>query len=364
MPVKVAFLSPVFWPEVRRGSERFIAELAGELLARGHQPRLITSHRGRPATSVEGGLPITRVPRPPLGQLTRRRFEDHLGHVPFSYAALKKGDDDVAHAVYVTDALAGARWSESTGRPAVFSYMGIPDHAGLTARRRRLELTLEATKRSAATVVLSTAARDALHRWLGREAEIIPPPVDITTFVPDKRRRAVEPTIVCGADITAPRKRVSLLLEAFVLVRHSRPDARLVLSKPADPAAPTPTGDGVELRDLDDRAALVDAYREAWVSALPSTGEAFGLVLAEALACGTPVTATNEGGMREVVDSREIGRLFDGNDPRALASALLETLELHEDPSTPARCRSRAEVFSTHACADAYLELYARLSRR
>jgi hypothetical protein len=42
--VKVALLSPVFWPEVRRGGERFVRDLADGLLERGHAPRLITSH--------------------------------------------------------------------------------------------------------------------------------------------------------------------------------------------------------------------------------------------------------------------------------------------------------------------------------
>jgi glycosyltransferase involved in cell wall biosynthesis len=242
--------------------------------------------------------------------------------------------------------------------------MGIPDHAGLTARRRRVELTLAATRGAAATVVLSRAARDAFQRWLGVEAEIIPPPVDTTAFTPDPAARAAAPTIVCGADLAAPRKRVALLVEAFTIVRRERPDARLVLSRPRDPATALPTGPGIELRDLDDRAALAAAYREAWVSALPSTGEAFGLVLAEALACGTPVVATDEGGMREVVDSTAIGRLFEGADPAALARALLEAIELATDPATPAAARARAEDFSTPRCGAAYMDLYTRLRSR
>src|SRR5262249_31195740 len=96
VPVKVAFLSPVYWPEVRRGTERGVHELTTELLRRGHEPRLITSTKGRPRATTEDGLPITRVPRLPAGRLTRRRFEDHLTHVPFAYSALNRGDDDVA----------------------------------------------------------------------------------------------------------------------------------------------------------------------------------------------------------------------------------------------------------------------------
>jgi teichuronic acid biosynthesis glycosyltransferase TuaC len=84
-------------------------------------------------------------------------------------------------------------------------------------------------------------------------------------------------------------------------------------------------------------------------------------VLVEALACGTPVVASNLDGMREVVDRDSVGRLFDGDDERALARALLETLELAEDAGTPQACRSRAEDFSTERTTEQYIELYREL---
>ena len=92
--LRVALLNPCYWPEVRRGSERFARELADGLIERGHRPRLITSHRGLPSTTDEGGLEVVRVWRPPDGRLRRRVYEDHLTHVPFAYAALRRGSDD------------------------------------------------------------------------------------------------------------------------------------------------------------------------------------------------------------------------------------------------------------------------------
>ena len=44
--MKVALLTPVYWPEVRRGTERFARELADGLVARGHAPRIVTGHAG------------------------------------------------------------------------------------------------------------------------------------------------------------------------------------------------------------------------------------------------------------------------------------------------------------------------------
>jgi glycosyltransferase involved in cell wall biosynthesis len=121
----------------------------------------------------------------------------------------------------------------------------------------------------------------------------------------------------------------------------------------------------VELRDLDDRAALAAVYREAWVSALPSVNEAFGLVLAEALACGTPVVAADSGGMPEVLGGRDdVGATFAGDSADALADALRRALALHEDSATPARCREQAERFSTDRTTGAYVALYAELLQR
>jgi glycosyltransferase involved in cell wall biosynthesis len=363
--VKVALLNPCYWPEVRRGSERFARELADGLIGRGHSPRLITSHRGRPSRTVEDGLEVVRVWRPPDGRLRRRVYEDHLTHVPFSYAALRSGSDDVAHALYPTDGLAAVRWGERTGRPVVFSHMGIPHRQGLASRRRRVEILQRVIAGSDAVVALSRFSAAAFERWLGVTPRVIAPGVDIEAFRPGGARAGV-PTIVCAAAIDRPRKRVGLLVEAFAIVRRDRPDARLVLNRPpsAEGLAGAPRGEGIELVDLDDRAALRETYATGWVTVLPSRDEAFGLVLAESLACGTPVVGSNDGGIPEVVDRLEIGRCFDGDDPAVLARALLEVLELAGDPATGAACRARAEEFSTDRCTESYVALYRELLER
>ena len=309
---------------------------------------------------MEDGLPVARFWRPPpRGLLDLWGFESHLTHWPFTEMSLRRGHDDVAHAVFTTDALAAGRWTSATGRPSVLTYMGIPDRLG--DRRLRRRITRRAVEEVTTTVVLSRAAADALRASLGVEARVIAPGVDVEAFGPGPGR-SEQPAILFAAAPEEPRKRIGLLLSAFDLVRRERPTARLLVSRPRSTASVAGLDrPGVELLDLDDRDALVAACRTAWVAALPSEGEAFGLVLTEALACGTPVVAANLGGMREIVDRDSVGRLFDGDDPKALAYTLLEVLELVGDPVTPAACRKRALDFSTARTTDAYVHLYREL---
>jgi len=358
--LKVAFLNPCYWPEVRRGSERMIRELADELLARGHRPRLITSHPGATTHTLEDGLEVIRRrrPPPPPSWLRHHGFEDYVMHAPLSYLSLRRGADHVVQAHFVTDALAAARHTRRTGTPSVFAYMGVPDRPDLEARRLGEQWRRRAVAGCTAVTALSRVARDAFRRHLGIEARLIEPGVNLHAF-PLSTERTPEPTIFCAASPFEPRKRVSLLVEAMPRVRREHPGAKLLLSGPPRPGLADV--EGVEFVDVDDRAELARVYGRSWVSALPSVGEAFGLVLLEAMACGTPVVGSDVLGIPEVIDRPEVGRMFSGDNP---VPALLETLELARDPATSTACRARAEELSTERSATRYLELYEELLDR
>ena len=75
-----------------------------------------------------------------------------------------------------------------------------------------------------------------------------------------------------------------------------------------------------------DQVAVADLYNLADVSVVPSRIEPFGLVAIEALACGTPVVATNAGGLPDFINDK-VGQLVQMEDHIALAEALIEELE-------------------------------------
>jgi len=344
---RVALLHAWYWPEVQRGSERIIHDLAADLLALGHRPRVVTSHPGPPRRSVEDGVEVLRVWRPPDLPLRLRRFQDALTHVPLAYAALRAGDDGVAHAFFASDALAAVRWGRRTGRPSVFSYMGIPQREVLTAQRRRLQILEHVTTNAGAVVVLSRAARDGMWRWLGVEARVVHPGVDLGAFTPGGER-APEPTIVCAADPADPRKRVELLVRAFGHVRRERPAARLRLAAPRDPALRARLArPGVEFFAMRPDAVAAE-FRAAWASGLASYNEAFGLVLVEShLGPGDAVASADAAGPEVIGDA---GTTFDGD---GLAAAILTAADV--DPAT---CRAQAQRFSLRRSAEAHESVY------
>jgi phosphatidylinositol alpha-mannosyltransferase len=155
--------------------------------------------------------------------------------------------------------------------------------------------------------------------------------VDLAHFHP-RRDRAATPTVLFASANDEPRKNLPLLLAAFARVLASTP-ARLVLAGPGDPAdalrsASQAVRAAVEV--LDPSTDLVDAYSSAWVTVLPSMREAFGLVLVESLACGTPVVAiAGSGGPEEIVRDG-IGALARAETPADLAEAIVRGLAIED----------------------------------
>jgi D-inositol-3-phosphate glycosyltransferase len=104
---------------------------------------------------------------------------------------------------------------------------------------------------------------------------------------------------------------------------------------------------------------LAQFYQAADALVMPSRSETFGLVAAEAQACGLPVVASSIGGIPYVVDHGESGILVDVGDEPAFAAALDRILgdkELKAAMSVAAEIKSGE--FNWKATADRLLELY------
>jgi len=105
-------------------------------------------------------------------------------------------------------------------------------------------------------------------------------------------------------------------------------------------------------------------YSLADVVALPSVmrGEAFGSVLLEALACGTPVVASSMSGVKEVLkDHNSIGGYVLPRDDFALSNAIVKTAYQKDDVTQ--RCREFAfDNYRVEKIVKKYVDLYSSLS--
>ncbi|MFY9716646.1 MAG: glycosyltransferase family 4 protein [Thermoplasmata archaeon] len=119
------------------------------------------------------------------------------------------------------------------------------------------------------------------------------------------------------------------------------------------------------LGHVPDRSVYRAVVRKATALVLPSEWEAFGIVLLEGMAAGTPVVATAVGGVPEVMEGGRAGRLVPYDDPDALAAALVAVVQ---QPEETRRLAARgAEVVTRldwSTCARRHEELYRSLVGR
>jgi glycosyltransferase involved in cell wall biosynthesis len=143
-----------------------------------------------------------------------------------------------------------------------------------------------------------------------------------------------EPPLVLYAGRLAPEKGVAVLVRAFAIVAETIPAARLLIAgegpqRAALEALVAELGlrNAVEFAGRLPRPELEERAGSAWAQAVPSLwAEPFGNVVAEAMARGTAVVASNAGGPAEIVRPGETGLLAAPGDVDGLAAALLEVL--------------------------------------
>jgi glycosyltransferase involved in cell wall biosynthesis len=330
--VKVVVVSGI-WPPDVGGPASHAPELADFLHGRGHEVVVVTTAARAPG------------PRPYAVDWTPRRYPPGIRH--FVGAGLVHRAAQGADVVYSTGMLGrSALGSRIAGVPLVQRLAGDPAYEralrrGLTSApldrfqredgtqirllRRSRDLAL---KRAARIVVPSEAFAAVVAGWgidRGR-IEVVPHAVaapELGERDELRRRHGLEgPTLVFAGRLV-PQKALAVALEAV-----QRNDGVTLLL----------AGDGPErakveaqARALDGRARFLGAQPRATVfellraadaTLLSSDWESFGLVVAEALAVGTPVLAAAAGGVGEVLEDGRNGLLVPAGDVEALAGAI------------------------------------------
>ncbi len=364
--MRVALVHPFSWPDVRRGGERYLHDLASYLTRQGVEVDLVV-----------GGAPGSSPGRD--GRVVRLRHLRRLavgGLTPvdtFGLAAAGLAGPAPLRRRARPDPDRGARGRRHPASAPPTPRSAIRRRTSIARRRLDLPMFRTTVRRVHAPLALSESAAAAVADLTGRRPRVVPPGLRTADFALRDRPRVGPARILFASDASDRRKGLDVLVEAFALVLDALPDARLALGGggggawaldrlPAEVrqrvAAAT---DDIGTGSLDDVPAR---YAAATTTVLPSLDEAFGLVLVESLATGTPVVATASGGPLEIVDDDAVGRLFPPRDPSALAAAIRATVALAADPATPARCARQARRWDWETTVGPlHLDTYAGIAR-
>lgn len=303
------------------------------------------------------------------------------------------------HSHYWLSGLAGLSLKKEWNLPMVHMFHTLAVMKNRVAQRPsettstlRLE-TEQQLLREADRVVAATRAELAQIQWLYQaqtsNVVVIPPGVDGSRFYPIDKVEAkefigVSPdlTIILFVGRIEALKGIDTLIEAVALMRkngvlETHPFCLAVIGGDPEPSAEVMSVEMDRLKELCESLGLGDLvlflgkrdqdtlhyyYNAAEVVVVPSHYESFGLVALEAMACGTPVVASETGGLAYLVRDGETGFHVPAVDPTALAEKLL--LILKDDPLREKLGKQAAEYAKAYAwplIVDQVLDLYATL---
>jgi glycosyltransferase involved in cell wall biosynthesis len=252
------------------------------------------------------------------------------------------------------------------------------------AQRTYLQhMTRQTVTRAARVIAISENTRADIVRILGvseDQVAVIPLGLDAEMRPVAQRepiealrqRRGLPEHMLLFLGTLEPRKNITTLLEAYALLRRQPGWVhRLVIAggKGWYYDAIYATAERLGLRDDVLFAGFVPQeelplwYNAAEVFVYPSLYEGFGWPTLEAMACGTPVVASNTSALPEVVG--DAGLLVDPHDAQALATAIASVAQ---DPARAASLRqaglARAQQYSWYDTAHKTCQLYHQVLER
>jgi phosphatidyl-myo-inositol alpha-mannosyltransferase len=343
--MRVGLVCPYDW-EVPGGVREHISGLAEALMDLGHEVSVIA-----PADD-DAELPAYVVP---AGRAVPVPYNGSVARLSFGFLSagrvrrwLKDGDFDVLHVHEpAAPSLSLLACWVADGPIVATMHAAIPRSRALHAAQPILASALE---KISGRIAVAEAARSTLVEHLGGDAVLIPNGLHVSRY------EKAEPlpgfpgeggTLGFLGRMDEARKGLDILLAAFNQMALERPGLRLLIAGRGDPdevldQVSPPLRDRVVLLGQVSDADRLRMLHSVDVFCAPNTGgESFGYVLAEAMASGAPIVASDLEAFRQVLRGGAAGELFPMGDPAGLAAAAGRLLD---DPARRASLAAAASA--------------------
>jgi len=386
------------------GMNVYVRDLAREFARRGIQVDVFTRQQGlcnpRKAHGIGNNGRIIHIPAGPEAPLSTIAHLDLLPEFSRHVLDLVAKDGihyDLIHSHYWLSGCVARDLQAAWGRVTVvqmFHTLGLMKNR-IALREQDREPTQRIDKEREVIeyvdqIIAATPAEEAQLHWLygadPRKVTTIPPGVDLKRFqpidLPEARKRVGVPLqdrMILYVGRIEPLKGIDTLLRAIAILRAGCPSdapCLYLVMIGGDPGDLTPQNAEMErlkrMREdlgIEDVVAFLGArdqdtlqyyYSAAEVVVMPSHYESFGLVALEAMACGTPVIASEVGGLAFLVQDGETGFHVEDQNAPALAGKLSLLLD---DPLLRQRLGrqaiAHAQVFAWPLIADRLLVAFS-----
>ena len=359
--LKIGIVCPYSW-DTPGGVQNHIRDLAEFLIESGHDVSVLApviDESNLPEYVVNAGKPISI---PYNGAVARVLF----GPVAFARVRqwISQGEFDLLHlhepAIPSISLL--ACWAADGPMVGTF-------HAA--AKRQKIIFAIgpilePAIEKLSARIAVSEAARLTLTDHLDTDAVIIPNGIYANRYTNGK---AIEKwsgnTIGFIGRFEEPRKGLSVLVDALPVISRFAPDVKIFVAGPGDPAEVIEGIDPQLRQRFEFLGKITESEKADFMSSVavyvaPNTGgESFGIILAEALAGGACVVASDIPAFDDLLGHGEFGALFESESSTELAKVVIDLLrDETKRKELSARGKERAKMFDWTVVAQQIYSVY------
>lgn len=332
--MKIGFVSPYAW-DVPGGVQAHIRDLAHYYRNQGHAVSVLA-----PATD-EGSITESFVV--PAGRPVAIPYNGAVARVLFGPVAASRvrqwiatEEFDILHLHEpAIPSLSLLACSIAEGPMVGTFHVAAPRQKVAFAIAPLLEPVIEKLR---ARIAVSEVARETLRIHLDTDAVVIPNGISAKFFADAKANPDWRKTRTIGfiGRFSEPRKGLSVLLEALPNIARIFPDVKVLIAGPGEGIEAMQSVNPALRNKLQFLGRINDEEKASFLKSLdiyvaPNTGgESFGIILAEAMASGVPIVASDIPAFRHLLEEGRYGSLFENEDATSLAETIIDLFK-HDD---------------------------------